>query len=448
MGGQSKPLGSIGEPYARAALAIKTTPKSAVLGTLIGGFICVAVVLSVWLTGGFQGAQANDGDGLDPNIVGIDAITTGNTATSLGTIDNCVEVGGVGSTFDIDVFLNDVPCVDIAPADTVCDAGSYHNLGGVGYNLNYDNSKLKVTATTHNWLIMDSGGVFDLGDCSALGSSCPDTDGSLFSNYSDTGSEATAEGPGSLGVLSRLTLEVVGGAGTLDYLTLTDLAFAGFEPGVTPWTSDIEQVWDGNYDPQYGIIAIAPETCPGAEPETDCNDGVDNDQDGDIDCADSDCATDPVCEAELEVEIDIKPGSYPNSINLKSKGVIPVAILTSEDFDATTIDADTVRFGPGEAEKAHKRAHVKDADGDGDLDLVFHFRTEDTGIASDDTEACLTGETFGGVAFVGCDSIRVVQSAGSKASGVRASGLAPMAAVLPLALGVAWIGADRRRRQG
>lgn len=110
----------------------------------------------------------------------------------------------------------------------------------------------------------------------------------------------------------------------------------------------------------------------------------------------------------LVVDIDIKPGSDPNSINLKSKGVIPVAILTTEDFDAATVDPDTVRFGPGGAEKAHKRAHVADVDGDGDLDLVFHFRTQDAGIAPEDTEACLTGQTYDGVPIRGCDSVRIV----------------------------------------
>ncbi len=105
-----------------------------------------------------------------------------------------------------------------------------------------------------------------------------------------------------------------------------------------------------------------------------------------------------------EVEIDIKPGSYPNSINLKSKGVIPVAILTSEDFDAATVDPETVVFA--DASPVHYA--VEDVDYDGDYDLILHFRTQETSIASGDTEACLIGETYDGVSIVGCDSVRTL----------------------------------------
>ena len=43
-----------------------------------------------------------------------------------------------------------------------------------------------------------------------------------------------------------------------------------------------------------------------------------------------------VAGVRMIVAIDIKPGSYPNSINLKSNGKVPVAILSSPTFDATT----------------------------------------------------------------------------------------------------------------
>jgi hypothetical protein len=110
----------------------------------------------------------------------------------------------------------------------------------------------------------------------------------------------------------------------------------------------------------------------------------------------------------LALDIDIKPGSDPNSINLKSKGVIPVAILTTDSFDASQVDWETVSFGPDGASKSHAMGHIKDVDEDGDLDLLLHFNTQETGITCGDTEATLTGETFSGESITGSDSVVTV----------------------------------------
>ena len=45
-----------------------------------------------------------------------------------------------------------------------------------------------------------------------------------------------------------------------------------------------------------------------------------------------------------QVYFDIKPGSCPNPINLKSQGVLPAAICGTADFDVKTIDPATVRL--------------------------------------------------------------------------------------------------------
>jgi probable HAF family extracellular repeat protein len=49
-------------------------------------------------------------------------------------------------------------------------------------------------------------------------------------------------------------------------------------------------------------------------------------------------------ERTIEVALDIKPQSCPNPINLKSKGVLPVAILGRQDFDVATVDIASVRL--------------------------------------------------------------------------------------------------------
>jgi hypothetical protein len=106
----------------------------------------------------------------------------------------------------------------------------------------------------------------------------------------------------------------------------------------------------------------------------------------------------------LPVTIDIKPGSFPNSINLGSKGVTPVAVLTTPDFDASAVDPATVVF----AGAAAVRNHLEDVDGDNDRDLLLHFDTQSLGLDASSTEAVLTGVTVNGRQIEGSDSVRIV----------------------------------------
>lgn len=110
----------------------------------------------------------------------------------------------------------------------------------------------------------------------------------------------------------------------------------------------------------------------------------------------------PLTAKAQEVSIDIAPRREPNRIN-PEHGRLIVAILSDESFDATRVDAETVLFGPEEAESIGGR--VADIDRDGDVDLILRFATEETGIACGDTEASLTGETVEGLSIFGTDSI-------------------------------------------
>jgi parallel beta-helix repeat protein len=115
----------------------------------------------------------------------------------------------------------------------------------------------------------------------------------------------------------------------------------------------------------------------------------------------------------LVVAIDIKPGSYPNAINLGSHGLIPVAILSSAEFDATTVDPETVELaGAGVAVRGKSNKYMaqqEDVNGDGLVDLINHVATENLDPDSlQDGYAVLTGTTFGGEEITGTDEITIV----------------------------------------
>jgi len=109
------------------------------------------------------------------------------------------------------------------------------------------------------------------------------------------------------------------------------------------------------------------------------------------------------------VGTDIKPGSDPNSINPSLEGVLAVAILGSDRFDAGDVDVATLSFGPSGASFDHSHGpHFEDVNGDGYMDLISHYSIAATGISFGDMSACVTGETVDGMRFEGCDSVRTV----------------------------------------
>ncbi|MHC4558820.1 MAG: hypothetical protein ACYTFW_14860 [Planctomycetota bacterium] len=119
---------------------------------------------------------------------------------------------------------------------------------------------------------------------------------------------------------------------------------------------------------------------------------------------------------DLEVQIDIKPDSNPNIINLCSNGVVPVAILSDETFDATKVLPETVYFA-GASVAMHGKdkymAHEKDVDEDGYDDMLLHFRTNELKLEDGTTTVTLTGQL---------NSQLTAQSAGQIKDGAMISG--------------------------
>lgn len=96
--------------------------------------------------------------------------------------------------------------------------------------------------------------------------------------------------------------------------------------------------------------------------------------------------------------LDVKPRSKGESpINLRTRGRTPIAILSSEALDATQIDLATIRLNG--AEIGNVMVSQEDVDGDGDLDLLLHFRNRQfrrLGILNQDSvEIALTAKLIG-----------------------------------------------------
>jgi hypothetical protein len=136
------------------------------------------------------------------------------------------------------------------------------------------------------------------------------------------------------------------------------------------------------------------------------------------------------CQAYVEVEapvaIDIKPTSCPNPLNIKSKGVLPVAILGTADFDVTTVDVASLRL----VGVSPIRSRLKDVatpvaaavdvcdcttEGpDGYLDLALKFNAQEIIEALGDInngdvlQLGLTGVLSDGTPFEGWDCVIVI----------------------------------------
>jgi len=114
----------------------------------------------------------------------------------------------------------------------------------------------------------------------------------------------------------------------------------------------------------------------------------------------------------LEVTIDIKPRRNSNSVNHRIRGIIPVAILSTKDFNAPSqVDQKSLTFGStgNEESLAFCNRRSKDVDGDGLKDVVCYYYTQSTGFQCDDTEGVLRGNTVDGTPIEGRDSVKIVR---------------------------------------
>jgi len=124
-------------------------------------------------------------------------------------------------------------------------------------------------------------------------------------------------------------------------------------------------------------------------------------------------AGDPLPEVPVgtrTIGLDIKPGSHPNPVNPKSRGKIPVALLSDANFDSIAeVDIESLTFGHSgdETSLAFCGQRSEDANGDGLPDLICHFSTPAAAFLGGDEVGTLKGKTIRGVSIEGSDSVKI-----------------------------------------
>ena len=110
----------------------------------------------------------------------------------------------------------------------------------------------------------------------------------------------------------------------------------------------------------------------------------------------------------IHVTIDVKPGDKPTTIEPKREGMVPIAILTTREFDATRVDPATVRAGATGTEAAVFRSASEDIDRDGDTDMLLLFRVQQMGLECDGMSVSLKGQARDGQEIEGTEAVKMV----------------------------------------
>jgi hypothetical protein len=132
-----------------------------------------------------------------------------------------------------------------------------------------------------------------------------------------------------------------------------------------------------------------------------------------------------------EGALDIKPESCPNAFNIKARGQIPVAVLSTADFDATYVDVGTLslqcpdgfaypiwhRIGDvaTPVDPGGEPCECTEEGPDGLMDLKLKFMRQDIVAAlgpvddGDEVELILTGEMMDGTPFEVSDCIEIIK---------------------------------------
>ena len=105
-------------------------------------------------------------------------------------------------------------------------------------------------------------------------------------------------------------------------------------------------------------------------------------------------AEEMTCPPPVPVVVDIRPGDQVTRLNLSAKGLLPVAVLTTEDFDASLFTPQMAHLSAADMIMGCEGAEAvrwtyTDSNHDGFVDLVFFFRIQDLSLGPGSTTVML-----------------------------------------------------------
>lgn len=112
--------------------------------------------------------------------------------------------------------------------------------------------------------------------------------------------------------------------------------------------------------------------------------------------------------AAIRVTIDVKPGDTPTTLEPKRQGMVPIAVLSTKDFDAAQIDPDTARAGATGIEASAFKYMLEDVDRDKDVDLLMLFRVADLALTCQSKGVTVKAKTDKGQDIEGTEMVTMV----------------------------------------